>query len=325
MCDICNSEVFTRLETIFTEDTCEGVFGQRLNLDGRGSVTIRNNQFKITRLNGFGDEFFNEMFLFLEPKENRIVPALKNQIKLRRLKGGFRVFRPEALRSVPKGGREFKKLSADMQKLDQKDIAIFGETQEEVKSMISLLHEYGVNYKEKASKGHQFEPGDKITIEEEYSCSVDRDLARVFAKIAFNYFAYCAIQDGKRDILFSQHFDKIRNFIHSGEGVMKEIIVSITQDPVLKLERDEGRRVIMHFINFVLEDGQIVATMTFFGGQAIYKIVLGAMPEELNLPNFGGGHAFNPFERIITNLSQTPEHLLTPAQKILKFGLYRRN
>ena len=100
VCDVCNGKIFSPLETIFCEDTLEGVHGQRLNLQNRRSVTMRDNNFKIKVLAGFGDNFFDQMFFFLKPQDNKIVLDLRNQIKLRRLQGGYRVFLPEALEAI---------------------------------------------------------------------------------------------------------------------------------------------------------------------------------------------------------------------------------
>jgi hypothetical protein len=88
VCDECNGSIFSPLETMFMEDTLEGIQGQRLNIQNRNSVTIRGNHFKIEQLSGFGPDFFKQMFFFLKPQDGKIVPVLKDQIKLRRFQGG---------------------------------------------------------------------------------------------------------------------------------------------------------------------------------------------------------------------------------------------
>ncbi len=324
VCDECN-KLFSPLEVNFTEDTYEGVYSQRLKLRERGSVTIRGKQFKIDRLSGFGDGFLKEMFPFLEPRDGKIVPVPKNQIKLNRFREGYRIFLPETLDAVVRGSKEFKKLSADMQKLSQKDMAIFAENHDEVKKIITLLHEYGVKYKEKASHYQKIEAGQQIFVEEEYKCSINIDIARILAKIAFNYFAYCAIQSGKPDILYQSNFDKIRTFIHDGTiGKVKEIIPSISEEPILKEERDQKKRLIAHLINFLPENGKIFVRMTFFGLPAIYKIELGMIPDELVTQNFGCGHAFDPFAHRVDNLSQTPALGVSREEVKDSFGLFKR-
>lgn len=324
VCDECN-KLFSPLEANFIEDTYEGVYSQRLNLRNRGSVTIRADKFKIDRISGFGGGFLKEMFPFLEPREGKIVPVPRSQIKFNRFRGGYRIFLPEALEIVPRGSGEFKKLSADMQKLSQKDMAIFAESREEVQRIINLLKEYGVNYKEKDSRYEEPEPGKRIFVDESYECTIDLNIGRILAKIAFNYFAYCAIQSGRKEILYLDNFKKVRTFIHTGElGRVKEIITSISEDPILKEEQDDKKRLIMHMINFLPENGHISVRMSFFGLPAVYKIDLGTLPEALMVEKFGCGHAFDPFAHLIFNLSQNPTIELSREEIKESFGLFKR-
>jgi hypothetical protein len=312
---------------MFMEDTLEGIQGQRLNIQNHNSVTIRGNHFKIEQLSGFGPDFFKQMFFFLKPQDGKIVPVLKDQIKLRRFQGGYRIFLPEALEAIRKDTSAFKRISADLKKLDKKDMCIFGETRESVDRIIALLHSFGVEYKEKESFNHFFKPGDKILVEENYSCTINTDLARVLTKIAFNYFAYCTLQSSQTDLLYSNHFDTIRNFSHSGSGVngLKDIIPSISEDFILLEEKTSNKRVLAHLINFRVEEGLIIARMTFFGSAAIYKIIIGSMPSELLDDRFGCGHAFDPFSHRLINMSQTPP-VGEPTEEQIRasFGLLKR-
>ncbi len=324
VCDTCNAEVFSPLEVNFIEDTMEGVYGQRLNLQGRSSVTMRDKNFKIERMAGLGDKFFDEMFFFLKVQDDKVVPHLRDQFKMRRRQGGCRIFLPEALEAIKKNPKDFAKLSADLKKLDQKDMAIFAETREKVDGIIALLKDYGVTYKEKETKGRKFEEGETFVLEENYSCTVNHDVGRVLAKIAFNYFAYCALQSGKTDLLYSSHFDAIRKFAHADIGVLRDIIVSIAEEPILHEEQAKKQRLHAHVINFLSEDGQIFVRMTFFGRPAVYKILLGTLPPELVNDEFGCGHAFNPFGQQIMQLTQKQPIPQTEDQVRATFSLFNR-
>ncbi|MCK5591368.1 MAG: hypothetical protein KAI72_05380 [Candidatus Pacebacteria bacterium] len=323
VCDNCNS-LFSPLEVNFTEDTYEGVFGQRLNIDNRGSIIIRDVNYKIERVSGFGEGFFMKMFPFLECKDGKIVPILKSQIKFKRRSGGYRIFFPETLENLPKGTKRFKRIINDLRNLDQKGISIFAENRQELESIIKLLHSLGIKYKEKKSYFNETKKGDKILVDEKYTCSINKDVARVIAKIAFNYFAYCAMRSDCRDVLFLKEFDDVRNFIHSGDGgEMKDFILSISEESILKEERDEKKRFIAHFITFLQEEGRLYARVTFFGLPPVYKINFGVLPKELNRSNFGCGHVFNPFDHTIYNLSQMPFNQLTEDQIQVSFGLFK--
>lgn len=321
VCDECNKR-FSPLETNFTEDSYEGVVGQRFNLQGNNSVTVREKQFKIVRESGFSGDFFKDMFPFLELKDNKIVAVPKNQIKINRVSGGCRIFLPEALNAIPRGSKKFIKLSKDLQKLNQKDMMIFAENQIGLDKIISLLNEFGVKYKEKESRNEQIDPN--IRINERYEISINFEIARVLAKIAFNYFAYCAVQEGMPSILYKNDFNKLRTFVHACTGAeVKEIVVSISEEPILKEEAVQKKRLIAHLINFLPEDGALFTRMTFFG-LTIYKVKLGTLPEELNVKNFGCGHAFNPFDYRVVNLSQNQNLKTTRKELIKTFGLFKR-
>lgn len=325
VCDACNTKIFSPLETNFIEDTYEGVMSKMLNLDGSGSVRICGKNFKIEQISGLGEDFFDEMFYFLKWENNKIVVDLKRQIKLRNYDGGFQVFLPEAMERIKKDSSKFNEVKANLKKLKQKDIQIFAESPEAIKEIIELLKGFGINYKERESKGRPLSPNDKLELKQDYACKIDKNIARVFAKIAFNYFSYCAMQDNMEEILYGSEFDETRQFILTGNNFpLKKIIPSINEEPILLEERTEGKRLIAHLINFLKDNGNIVTRMTFFGLPAIYKIVLGPIPPGLNKDSFGCGHAFSPFTREIYNLAQRQLKNPTENDIRLSFGLFKR-
>lgn len=323
VCDSCNAG-FSPLEANFIEDTWEGVQCQRLGLKNRSSVTIRGKNLKIERMSGFGDDFFDRMFFFLEFKEGKIVPVLKDQIKLKRFDDGYRVFLPEALESIREGSSEHRKKVEHFKKLNQKDMHIFAETREGVDRMIGLLKKFGVTYNEKAYQNHYLAPNTQLMLEEKYQCTLDMDIGRVLTKIAFNYLAYCAVQSGRTDVLYTQHFDCVRKFVALGEGELKNLIPSISEKPFLHEEATSGGRLLAHVIALSEEDGNVVARLTFLGLPTIYKIVLGSAPSEFRVFEFGCGHAFIPFNGAIINLSQRMPMNPTEDQMKLTFGLFKR-
>lgn len=326
VCDSCNTEILSPLEVNFIEDSMEGFFAQRLNLNNRNSITMRNDNFKIDTESGFGHNFFNQMVFPLKPEKGKLVPYPKTQIKFRGLGGqSCRVFFPEALEQIKKDSRQFKKLSSDMKKLSQKDLCIFAETHEDMDKIISLLKDYGVTYNEKERHHKPFEEGVKYELLEDYSCKVNHAIGRVLAKIAMNYFAYCCIQDGQESLLLSSNFDPIRNYIFKGDGKMRNFIVSINEDPITFEENQSKKRIVSHMINFVEETEMIIVRMTFFGCPAIYKIILGKITDGISTESFGCGHLFDPFSKRIINMANKPTpNELTPEQIRATFGIQKR-
>lgn len=323
MCNACN-ELFNPLETNFLEDSMEGVLGQRLNLENRKSVTIRGVNLQVAQEIGPGDEFFNQMFIFLKSEGDRIVADFKNQVKIRGFRDGhFRVFTLVGLVSIRTGTTDFEKLKRELANLDPKGIAIFAEDRETKERLISELHRFGVNYKEGSEVATRLEPGDDRFVEHEMSGTINPDIGRVLAKIAFNYFAFCAMKQRTTDVLYAANFDEIRTFIHDGSGALRRIIASISEEPILLDEAQSERRAIAHMITFKEEDGIVIVRMTFFGVPMVYKVILGTMPDALRNPRFGCGHLFDPFVHKIFPLTQDPSNATgEPIHRT--FGLFKR-
>lgn len=328
VCKTCNSKTFSALETIVKEDSEEGLFAQQINLERSGSVRILGKRLEINSVPGFGDSFFNQMFPFLKFENGKIVVDLKRQVKVKNYANGYQIFPVDALEATKKaGGNKFEKVKKRLSNVKGSDISIFsgGDSLEsnDLDTIISLLKDFGVKYNEKERK---FEPANKLKDQKweiNLQCTVDRDIGRVLAKIVFNYFTYCALQEKQVDLVYREDFKKIRDFINGNETIpLKDIIVSIDKDCILDIERGKNERVIAHIIVFKIENGKIVGRLTLFG-KRVYEIIVGDMPEPLNRNNFGCGHAFNPFERTIHNLSQKPKENPTEEDVRVTFGLFK--
>lgn len=255
VCNACN-ERFSPIEANFLEDSMEGVMSQRLNLKNRKGVTIRGENFQVAQKVGLGDEFFDQMFIFLKQEGNQIVTDLKNQVKIRGIRDGyFRVLTLEGLESIKTGTTNFKKLKRELTNLNSKGITIFAEDRKTKERLISELRRFGINYKENSEIVSKPELRSEHFVEHRMNGTINSDIGRVLAKIAFNYFAYCAMQQGATDLLYTDDFDEIRAFIHDGSKLMRRIIVSTSEEPILFDEAKSERRAIAHLITFKEEGG----------------------------------------------------------------------
>ena len=207
-----------------------------------------------------------------------------------------------------------------------KNISIFAPSNEDKKSpeleeAISLLKELGIKYNEKERK---FDPasetkGKKFSIS--MDCSIGHEIGRVIAKIAFNYFIYCAQKSGHEDILFNSNFDKIKKYITGQSNPpIKEIISSIQRNPIIYDEKDKGR-FIGHTLTFRQEKSEIIAQVSFLG-KGIYTVQLGKIPEDLKKENFGSGHFFDPIGHKILPLSQNQSKWGTEEK--IKYTIFNR-
>ncbi len=329
-CDRCNS-IFSKLETNFKEDSEEGIYSQMLNLDNHGSIRLRGKNVKMKCISGIGEDFFNKTFPFLEVQNDKIVAVFKPHIKLKNYDGVYQIFIPETLKKIKQNKKKFLQIKERMKNLNKKDICIFADANYEgdnknYNEIVSLLKNFGIiNYKEKQGRYANLQnvKGKKLKVNME--CTINKDIARVLAKVAFNYFAYCAKQDNREDILFSDEFSPIRNFIYGRDKNLrlKDIIRSIDKDFILGEEKIRDERLIAHIVTFNIDNGNIIASQTFFG-KRVYEIIIGEAPQEFLVDNFGCGHVFDPFSKTIINLTQ--ELPVNPTKEGVRasFGLFKR-
>lgn len=337
VCNECNSSVFSALETEFTEDSYEGIRGQMLNLSNSKSVRIRGKNVKMECVSGLGSDFFNDIFPFLEEQDEKFVINIMPQIKTRNYFGdsGYQIFQIERLKIVLADSdksrtktAEFEKIKSRLKSAQKKnDIAIFmgamTEKSQELDDAIEILKKYDVKYNEKK---RNFTPHSKNQGKFEVSMSgtVTLNICRFVAKVAFNYFCYCALQESRKSLLYEKHFVNIKKFIlKKDEGIKQSDIIEISDDPITYHEKEMGKRFIGHIIVFFQEHGNIYSRITFLGHR-VYKVFLGNTPNELVSADFGCGHLFDPFHHSIHNLTQQPK--LNPSEKEIKqsFGLFRR-
>ncbi len=328
VCQNCNSKIFSALETEFKEDSCEGVRSQMLNFDKCNSVRVRGKNVKMECLSGLGDKFFNEVFPFLEIQNGNFLVKFKPQIKIRNYADGYQIFLYEAIKDIKRNSRDFKDLSARFSKVKPSDIALFGgadspDDNRQLHDMISFLKECGVNYQERERKyAPMYNMGDRFEVAME--CLISPAICRFVAKVAFNYFAFCALVDLRTEILFELSFDKIKRFVLGDATVTREeVVVQVSDDPITYHEKESGKRIIGHLVVLFEENGNIYSKVTFWGNK-VYKVLLGKLPSGLQSQNFGCGHMFYPFDKTIHNLIQLPKQNPSKEELRTSFGLNRR-
>ena len=309
VCSDCNSLVFSKLETAFKQDSIEGVFAQMMPIDDPKTVWIRGKNLKLNPSLGFGDRFFDEMFPFLEYENDKLVFVTKSQLKVRNKHLGYQIFPLDTLVEIrDKVSKvKFKKIKERLSKASLSDLVLFtGVDDDPTKPMddaISLLKDYGINYKERVRKYSPIEKmkGTKISLDWVYE--IDQDRARIIAKIAFNYFIYCSMEEGDyaEHLLFKNNFDRIRNFIYKGDGNWKDIVKVTDRKHIVDFEAINDLRLNSHTIYFELRGEMIVASITIFGN-LIYEVELGKYPLEDLHNKFGCGHIFHPFSKSVSTI-----------------------
>ncbi len=331
VCDNCNSVVFNKLESNFKEDSYEGLVSQLFNLEGHSNIRLRGKNVSNIKFEwGFDDKFFESIFPVLKIGDGIVKAYPISQIQLKNFDGVYQIFFPEALEKIKNKKSEFIRLKQRISGLKDEDILIFtgGKSEEESRKFhetaIALLKDFGKGYNQKESKyvENTSSPSNQYYFDCEFS--IDQQISRLIAKIAFNYFLFCLKQSQLEKLAYHENFNKIRSFILGEESIRKEdLIKPFSRDAILHVEKEGNKRFIAHMLAFSIIDGTIVAHLTLFGGH-IYDIFIGNPPMELVRNDFGCGHIFDPFKNQIINIAQTIPVNPTEEQMKTSFGVFKR-
>lgn len=313
VCDKCNSEVFNPLETKFKEDTEEGIYYQMFNFENSCQVRIRGKNIKTTFSSGLGDDFFNQWFPFLKEQNGQWKIFLLPQIKVKRYGDeGYLVLLVDEMKKLDRKGGKFLKIKKLLAGVESKNVSIFtgsnapGDTSM-LQEAIAIVKELGIDYKsgtEKFGPAPGRDPNTKFYID--MDCTVGSDTSRVIAKIAFNYLAYCASQSQQEKILFHPNFNRVKSYILGAVDLpVKDVIADLTNEPLLYQERGSNYRLLGHIVTFGHDLTSIIARVSFLNKRT-YKVLLGQSFQEVQRPDFGCGHIFDPINHDFHGLTQNP-------------------
>jgi len=329
VCDNCNSIIFNPLETKFKEDTEEGIYYQMFNFENSCQIRISGKKIKTTFSSGLGDDFFNEWFPFLRWQDSDWKVFLLPQIKIKRYGDtGYLVLLVDGLKNLDRNGSEFLNIKKLLQGVESKNVRIFTgikgpDDDSMLQEAITLVRELGIDYKSGTNKispalGKDTEKQFEINMH----CTVGNDIGRVIAKIAFNYFAYCAIQSRQEKILYHPNFSKIKSYVLGDLDLpVKEIITDLSSEPLLYHERDSDKRLLGHIVTFSQDSVSVIVRVSLLNLRT-YTVVIGPAMQELQRSDFGCGHIFDPINHEILQLTQNPSKQGSGLQA--GFGLFNR-
>lgn len=328
VCDNCNSKIFNPLETKFKEDTEEGIFYQMFNLKNSCQIRIRGRNVKTSFSSGLGNNFFNEMFPFFRQCDGDWKIFLLPQIKIKRYgSNGYLILLVDELKKLKQNQKKFLKIKKSLKNVQNKDVSIFTNSNsitdnQHLEEAIKLVNDLGIEYKEKTRKVVSTNNQNKKEFEISMDCNVGNEVGRVIAKIAFNYFAYCAINSQQGDILFHQNFSKIKSYVLGKINLpIKEVIVNLGTEPIIYDEKIKNTRLIYHTVTFSIYNNDVISEISFLG-KRIYTVILGHAPQELLKTNFGCGHVFDPINKKILGLTQNANK--RGSDQEIGFGLFNR-
>jgi hypothetical protein len=329
VCHDCNSNKFGPFEANFKEDTEEGLFCQMINFSKDHQIRIRGKKLKMSVELNLGESFFNETFPFFSVEKGKRNITFVPQIKVRGYHGtGYIILLIDKIKKLPRDGQKFRKLKNVLNGVESKDVSIFvhgadDPEQRELNEAIELVRELGVPYKPGIQKSMPFGEPAETPRRAEFSMdgTIDSDTARILAKIAFNYFAYCAIHSGNSTVLDNPNFSRIKSYVLGDVDLpLKDVIVEKpSYEGILGEEKADRVRLIGHLVTFNNENGRIISRISLLG-RLTYTISLGKTPEEINREDLGNGHVFDPINKKIHGLTRNPARRGTETE--LNFDLF---
>ena len=331
ICKECNSNIFSPLEIRFKEDTNEGITCQMLNFQNKHEIRVRNDKFKLSMDLGIEEILFNETFPFFTFTDGKLNIKFVPQIRINGYgDDGYIILLIDNLKKLSPEGKDFRKLKKFLSNKQSKDVSVFVQKEGEdhrspLDEAYALVRELGIDYKPGEEKNLDFKDGvvaPKVEIEIEVN--VGADTGRVLAKMAFNYLIFCARSSNLPEIVNHKNFNRIKQYILGElEIPIRDIFLEDpTFDSHIADEAEEGKRLIAHIVILQIINNELVASISFMG-RMVYKIKLGEIPDELNLPTFGNGHVFNPVTGDIHGLTRNPTR--RGANEKLNFSLFNGN
>lgn len=307
VCKQCNNKL-SKAETIFKEGSIAGIHSAVYGIDNkRASIRVRKERINWTVSSRNGEiGVFKDIFPFVKlpdsntrPRSIVILDHRDSKIKHILFVEKYASF---AERQKTKNFQRRKEsIGKFRQRFGKLDISLFGDTKKgwTIEKIIKLLKDYDLNYNKRIEEGFEDKKrGTKWFID--YNENGDAETLRTPAKIAFNYFAFCAKKDNMLDILLGPNFDYIRRYVRHKE------LPPVDYKPIFNYDKNPKDKRGIHIVSFQREKNFITSFVSLFN-RFNYRIVLGKYPFNTESGNFGCATAFNPFSReIMTSIYSSP-------------------
>jgi len=145
---------------------------------------------------------------------------------------------------------------------------------------------------------------------------VDKNTARFIAKVAFEYFVYCANKSGVLSSIFSEELKPIRDFIRKGSGDAKNFVSVINNNFIAQTAKQGNNH---YFMTFEAINGSLIGKVAFMDTIG-YQVNLGKSPFSLANNRIGNAHAFN----LATKTTQKMRKSRIPILSGGEFSIYNK-
>jgi hypothetical protein len=173
--------------------------------------------------------------------------------------------------------------------------------------MVNLLKEYWVYYNKKIDFSEKLDSCAKLN--EKITGIITENIYRAITKIAFNYFAFCCNEDCNINILHHDSFSYLKKFVRywSDDRILRNNIINITNEDVLRIEKEDWWKLLTHKIVFFCDNWNIYSNISF-NWCFTYKVKLSNWNIDIksitkyNINDFWCWHMFDPNDDKILRL-----------------------
>lgn len=276
------------------------------------SIRIRNKSSVLTYHQPLQSEFLNQAFPFFtfirNENTNMLEPKVEYlpHVQLRMPDGSYVIYKYSVLKeryerkdSSKKANMKFLKIRDLISKVSiehPKSIYIYGDDLT-YELLLDLLVKYWFSRKTTEPELERYIPNVNDKVKINFQGKVTEPLKRVLAKIAFNYFAYCAHKSDELALLYNNKFNLLRSAILNGWPELNSVISVLDSGVDSEVTKT---RAIWHQICFQEDaDRKVVARLSVLLGFRGYEVILSQSPITTSLEfKFGCGHFFGPDGRI---------------------------
>ena len=289
VCDGCNTKFGNTFERHFANKSFEGLLS-RLMLRKKKQSPVITFDSDLLKFNFHPDTKvdFDPIFLLIQSCLDRIANKPDPLLLFKKDNRYALVF---ADRVVNASKSDLKKLKKKLDSFKGGSAEYIGDKDNSRKIVIDAMTKLGLkaNYSDEKVNDNPKQINTKFFAIQD----VDRQTARLVAKVALEYFVYCLLKSNTSNHAYSDNFSAIKNFISKDEGLAGQL-VKITSNNLVASKLKQGNQ--HYFVSFKIHRGVIIGQVAFMDSVG-YAVKLGNSPFVLANERIGNGHAFNLHQR----------------------------
>lgn len=296
VCDQCNEKIGETIEKHFSEKSFEGLIARlllRRNKSKQSPVILYYSSLLKFHFSPDSTVDFNPIFLFINSALDK-AGSTKDPVLLLRKGNLYAFIFAEEVANL-KSQNIIKKLRYKIKDFRKGTEAMewVGNRDDSAEIVQSALTNLGLKAESSSESVNDDSQPKQIKSNFVAVQDVEINSARFVAKVAFEYFTYCADKSGVLSNVFSEELKPIRDFIKTGTGDAKSF-VSVGNNNFVSQKVKQGNN--YYFVAFEVVKGVLIGKIAFMDTIA-YQINLGKSPFSLANNRIGNGHAFGLSDR----------------------------